>query len=138
MIRTRTDDMQSRPSFPLTPNCNFVVESILYIDAIVANAKTCDDFEIWHQFHKGRIDLGESWHGNATNILKPVGEFVWPLCFMLQNNQVKFFAGPIYNPRRDRFNQQNARFTYAFLLYHLRSPCHCPASFKASATSFGM
>ena len=26
MIRTRTDDMQSRPSFPLTPNCNFLVE----------------------------------------------------------------------------------------------------------------
>ena len=26
MIRTRTDDIQSRPSFPLTPNCNFVVE----------------------------------------------------------------------------------------------------------------
>ena len=26
MIRTRTDDIQSRLSFPLTPNCNFVVE----------------------------------------------------------------------------------------------------------------
>ena len=26
MIRTRTDDIQSRPSFPLTPNGNFVVE----------------------------------------------------------------------------------------------------------------